>query len=1056
MLGLVSWGTSTSIKNNTGLDRVQTDPEYNFKNLVFNETDNNDSTPYHNIGHSCEYFEQNEFSDKVKNISKQISTFSHNIRSLPGKWNEFSQHIQDINTDKFKFSVICLQEVWNVPEGVDYDLEGYKPFHFTVRDPKRLNSNAGGGVGLWVDDNFEFDPIDEISIFEPHVFESQFIKLKTAKNKFTIIGNIYRPNTAPMADIVRFNELLDEILATISNDPVLKKAEDIQIVSDSNIDMLQYQNHTHTRTYIDTLLTHGQLPLITLPTRITATTATVIDHISTSKKADSYDSGIIISSLSDHLPVFYIKYSHVNRASPKEFKSRKINSKTIPEFENLLQSTDWTNVTTENRPKEAFQSFFDALGNCVDRAFPETIVKTNQKLNPINPWMTNALMTSRKSKEKLGSKKIRNPTTENISAFKNFNRIYNKLVRASKINYYNTKFTEYSTNMRKTWDTIRDVIGSKKRRDNVPDYFKRNGKIITGSIEIAEEFNSFFAGIGPELANSIRPSQLNFKTFLGNSIRENFIFNHVTSEMIIEMAGKLKSKNSSGPDRISSKLLKKILPIIITPLCHIFNLSLKTGYIPTILKTAKVVPVFKSGDKHDFTNYRPISLLSSFAKLLEKIVSKQVFGFLYKHRILYKHQYGFRKGHSTSHPLVHFLDKIHSALNKNDVEYTISVFLDLKKAFDTVDHTILLKKMDHYGFRGIANNWFENYLRNRVQYVVINGKNSTPLSMECGVPQGSVLGPLLFLIFINDLPNATNFFTLLFADDTTFQFSSKELDFLATTANCELEKASNWFQVNKLTLNVSKTKYILFRSKNMAVDFTKLQLKIGDESIERIGSNCKKKFFKFVGHHLDEFLTWEHQISHVHGKLASANYAIARTKNFLPTKIRKTLYNSLFKSHLEFGILAWGGISSNKLKKFTKIQKKCIRNVAGKGHRSHTDPLFSYLNILKFEDLFKYNCSNFMQKYNSNKQPESFKDMFQPLSEPNRTNGYVIPRIKNKFLDQFPTSFLPKIWNDNSLIQKNIKSSNLFKNSLKKSFIAAYPPMVHCDSASCNDCNLPT
>ena len=161
----------------------------------------------------------------------------------------------------------------------------------------------------------------------------------------------------------------------------------------------------------------------------------------------------------------------------RTLRKMKINSKTIPVFENLLQTTDWNNVTTENRPKEAFQSFFDALGNCVDRSFPETIVKTNQKLNPINPWMTNALMTSRKSKEKLGSKKIRNPTNENITAFKNFNRIYNKLVRASKINYYNTKFTEYSTNMRKTWDTIRDVIGSKKRRDNVPDYFKRNGKL---------------------------------------------------------------------------------------------------------------------------------------------------------------------------------------------------------------------------------------------------------------------------------------------------------------------------------------------------------------------------------------------------------------------------------------------------------------------------------------------------------------------------------------------------------------------------------------------------
>ena len=182
----------------------------------------------------------------------------------------------------------------------------------------------------------------------------------------------------------------------------------------------------------------------------------------------------------------------------------------------------------------------------------------------------------------------------------------------------------------------------------------------------------------------------------------------------------------------------------------------------------------------------------------------------------------------------------------------------------------------------------------------------------------------------------------------------------------------------------------------MPVDFTTLQLKIGEESIERIGSNCKKKFFKFVGHHIDEFLTWDHQISHVHGKLASANYAIARTKKFLPTKIRKTLYNSLFRSHMEFGIMAWGGVSSNKLKKITTIQKKCIRNVAGKKHRSHTDPLFSFLNIMKFEDLFKYNCSNFMHKYILNKQPESFKDIFQPLSETNRTNNYIIPKVKKQ------------------------------------------------------------
>ena len=190
-----------------------------------------------------------------------------------------------------------------------------------------------------------------------------------------------------------------------------------------------------------------------------------------------------------------------------------------------------------------------------------------------------------------------------------------------------------------------------------------------------------------------------------------------------------------------------ILPTITTPLCHLFNLSLQTGYVPDQLKSAKVVPVFKSGDKHNFTNYRPISLLSSFAKLLEKIVAHQVLGFLHKNNILFKHQYGFRKSHNTTHPIIHFLDKIYNGLNSNNPEYTLGIFLDLKKAFDTVDFDILLSKMQHYGFQGISNDWFKSYLNNRTQYVEIDGKKSSLLTMSCGVPQGSILGPLLFLLF---------------------------------------------------------------------------------------------------------------------------------------------------------------------------------------------------------------------------------------------------------------------------------------------------------------------
>ena len=242
-------------------------------------------------------------------------------------------------------------------------------------------------------------------------------------------------------------------------------------------------------------------------------------------------------------------------------------------------------------------------------------------------------------------------------------------------------------------------------------------------------------------------------------------------------------------------------------------MSFQTGYIPKQFKIAKVIPIYKSGDKHVFTNYRPISLLSNFSKLLEKIVARQVFQFLNKFKLLYILQYGFRKGHNTNHPILHVLKKIFNSLDSGNPKYTLSIFIDIKKAFDTVDHSILLKKLKFYGFHGITLTWFENYLGNGYQYVSIDGVDSPIREMTCGVPQGSVLGPLLFLIFINDLPSSTTLFTLLFAGDTTFQISSNNFTDLYRIANEEIEKASVWFKANKLTLNISKTKYMIFRTK---------------------------------------------------------------------------------------------------------------------------------------------------------------------------------------------------------------------------------------------------
>ena len=229
-----------------------------------------------------------------------------------------------------------------------------------------------------------------------------------------------------------------------------------------------------------------------------------------------------------------------------------------------------------------------------------------------------------------------------------------------------------------------------------------------------------------------------------------------------------------------------------------------------------------------------------------------------------------------------------------------------------------MKKINIYGVRDSENLWFKNYLSDREQFVSINGIESGKQKMSCGVPQ--VLGPLLFLLFINDLPNATDFLTLLFADDTTFQVSDTDPNKLFNIANSELEKASVWFSANKLTLNVKKTKFMLFSDKQFDIGNNKLQ--IGGTTIEQIGTHCQQKYFEFVGQVLDDKLTWEGQIEHISKKLASANFAINSSKNFLPLSIRKTLYHSLFDSHINFGNLLWGCAKKKALKKIENLQKK--------------------------------------------------------------------------------------------------------------------------------------
>ena len=356
------------------------------------------------------------------------------------------------------------------------------------------------------------------------------------------------------------------------------------------------------------------------------------------------------------------------------------------------------------------------------------------------------------------------------------------------------------------------MVGISKQ--NYLIFFKDpDGNKITDSNKIANNFNDFFTNIGTKLANKINPPDSDYVSPLKSKNKQNSIFlNPTNTDEIIKITKNLKSSNSSGIDDISTKLLKMIINEIAPVLSHIFNRSLLSGIVPLQLKIAKVNPIFKFGNQI-FTNYRPISILPSISKILEKIMYTRLFDFVTKNEILSPHQYGFRPNRSTYMVINDLYCKITDDLDNK--HHSLGIFLDLSKAFDTLNHDILLHKLNMYGIRSLANSWIQNYLSNRKQYVAYNNSTSTHNDIVCGMPQGSILGPLLFLLYINDLPlSSPSSHFIIITDDTNILFSHKDPIQLEKLINNELKKISNWFKENKLSLNIDKTNFMIFKNKH--------------------------------------------------------------------------------------------------------------------------------------------------------------------------------------------------------------------------------------------------
>ena len=370
----------------------------------------------------------------------------------------------------------------------------------------------------------------------------------------------------------------------------------------------------------------------------------------------------------------------------------------------------------------------------------------------------------------------------------------------------------------------------------------------------------------------------------------------------------------------------------------LFNESIRDGIFPDSLKIARIVPIHKQGSRSLVNNYRPISVLPFVAKIFEKLVCTRLNSFLAKANVFCRHQFGFRKGVSTSDAIVEFLDQVYGAIN--DSEIFVTVFLDFKKAFDTVDHLILLQKLCASGIRGTPYNWFRSYLSNRPQYVTINGEKSAQTYMNMGVPQGSVLGPVLFLIYINDMFKSVSRVQLVhFADDATAFFSDKDLATLVKIINDELELIDGWLISNRLSLNVEKTIFMIMGQSNVT-----FPLAIRNCSIKQVTSA------KFLGVIVDDKLCFREHITNVTVKLSQFCGVLWKMKHCVPSRVLKLLYMSLVYPHLNYGLAAWGSSSNTILNKIIAKQNKIIEVIFG----NCSENILKSHRVLSFGNLYKY------------------------------------------------------------------------------------------------------
>lgn len=948
-----------------------------------------------------------------------------NVRSLHKKIDMLKEFIQVLETKNVTIDVLLLSETWlNENNDSLTHIEGYQFFHLN-----RKMTN-GGGLAIYVSNNIKAAYMSELSRMEEGIFESLFLRLTCNKKEF-VVGELYRVPNSP-AD--KFNVFVSETLTKLRGQTVI-------LGSDQNLDLLKMETHTQTNKFLEIILSNGLVPTILRPTRVTHQSATLIDNIYVSADIVSLgESHVIMDNMSDHFPcILQTSFCTKGKQNVKEILSRKLNDTRVRQLNHDLLHTNWLNLLTpENSMNTNYQIFSDRLDKVMNDVAPLKQIRIKPRNQLHVPWMTVSLLKcSRKSKRLYRNSINCDKKSLKWQHYIEYRNCFQRVKNLAKKKYINDEISSFKGNSKLLWQLTNRILKGTNDKTSAISKLSVNGSEISDKNKMSDVLNIHFGSAGERVTKGITKNLEAHKRYLKNRVMEDLLFTDVTETEIIKIIENLPNKTSSGIDRISNILLKRLKYSLRLPVTLLVNQSLRLGIFPDQLKVARVIALHKGGSRLELDNYRPISLLPVVSKVFEKVVNKQFRQFLTHHNILSPRQFGFRPGHSTSHAVQNLVGEIVSGFDKN--RNCMALFLDLRKCFDSCNYDIILSKLEHYGIRGLSLNWFESYLSNRYQFVDMPGMVPSPrIPLKLGLPQGSILGPILMCIQNNDFNNCLKLSnSILFADDTTVFVQGQNCRFLYLKMQNEIALISAWMQANLLAINEKKTKLMLFTPKNFAdPSFIPPDIFMNNTKIDFVNE------FQFLGTWLDKHLTWKSHVMKLVTKLGQLKFVFRKLKSILPTHCLRNLYYAFVHSRLTYCLISWGTmLKKEDLDVLIKTQKCFVRYVNNAKLNENSSPLFLRNKILKLPDLIELELIKQIFQYKNNLLPISVQRMYQPKLHSFGTRLSTTPNIEKHRSSIYNNSFLCKgvvYWEKSSVKYREISTLHNLVKTFKYDKFALY------------------